>query len=96
MAGPLLAQTLTIHGDDKWEGAAEVVISSQPVKLGPFFLATRGGLRAVWQKLAKSFLFHARPFEVGVARRGGSVKRVRCWRIYCAGVLSGILRFQAK
>ena len=37
MAGPLLAQTSTIHGDDKWEGASEVVISSQPVKLGPFF-----------------------------------------------------------
>ena len=39
-------------------GGKEVIIWRRGVKLGPFFRTL-----AVWQKRAKSFLFHARAFE---------------------------------
>ena len=48
-------------------GGKEVIIWRRGVKLGPFFRTL-----AVWQKRAKSFLFHARAFEVGM---GGGKKR---------------------
>ena len=57
------------------------------VKLGP----DQGRTLVVWQKLAKSFLIHARPFEVGGG--GEVVKRVR---IYCALCAFSSVRFQAK
>ena len=70
-------------------GGAEVIISEAGseirtifsdtgwadfVKLGPFF-GHQGRTLVVWQKLAKSFLFHARPFEVGRGGEGEVVKR---------------------
>ena len=63
------------------------------MKLGPFFRTL-----AVWQKRAKSFLFHARAFEVGMGGVGEEVKR---GRIYCASCFFAFLpfcsaRFQAK
>ena len=76
----------TIHGDDK-QGGAEVIIWRQGVKLRPFFwtlgadfvklepfFGHQGRTLVVWQKLAKSFLFHARPFEVGRGGGGGGKK----------------------
>ena len=62
------------------------------VKLGPFF-GDQGRTLVVWQKLAKSFLFHARPFEVGGGGGREVVKRVR---IYCSLSAFSAVHFQAK
>ena len=65
-------------------GGKEVIIWRRGVKLGPFFRTL-----AVWQKRAKSFLFHARAFEVGMGGVGEVVKR---GRIYCASCFFAFLR----
>ena len=95
-----------IHGDDK-QGGAEVIIWRQGVKLRPFFrtlgadfvklgpfFGHQGRTLVVWQKLAKSFLFHARPFEVGRGGGGGGKKSpdlllcsVRFFAFFCVQFL---------
>ena len=65
-------------------GGKEVIIWRRGVKLGPFFRTL-----AVWQKRAKSFLFHARAFEVGM---GGGKKRSDLLRF----LLFCFFAFQAK
>ena len=64
------------------------------VKLGPFF-GDQGRTLVVWQKLAKSFLFHARPFEVGRGGEGEEAKRAWIYCVLCAfWCFAGVCNFK--